>query len=125
MNGVVRPLDNGLYDDFRRVDEWLQIVEALASSSERADLLEKKQFLIDVRTWATSCVRAALAEKDASDCAAQARASFDALGLSDGRWYDTPFQSNWTTQETALHPDVFPLDHQSDWDWLHSSSVII
>ncbi|KAK5168971.1 uncharacterized protein LTR77_006280 [Saxophila tyrrhenica] len=122
VNGIVRPLGEGLSEDFRRIDEWISVIDVLASTSERADLLRKKQFLLDMRTWMLSCVKDALAEKSAKDVAAQTQAPLDALDLPDTQWSDNPMRYDWAIDGSSLHPDNFPLD-QLEWDWLDSSLI--
>lgn len=73
VNAIVRPLDMHLEEDIKQVNEWLQVVDILASTSERPDLLQTRQFLLGMREWALSRVKAALAEREAQ-AAAQAAA---------------------------------------------------
>ena len=51
VNGIVRPFSEDIGEDLRRVDTWLKVIDILATSSERADLLEKKEFLVHMRAW--------------------------------------------------------------------------
>lgn len=98
VNAIVAPLDAHLEDNIKQVNEWIPVIDLLASASERPDLLQKKQILLDMRDWASSRIKAALAEREANEAAKAAAAAatvpphgvFDSLFPTEDtcQWYD-------------------------------------
>jgi hypothetical protein len=105
LNYVVRPLeDQFLSADRRRVEDWMQVIELLANTSERPDLLEKRDFLLGMKAWSLEAVQIARA--------------------SAGPWYNEclPLPVNDQADWSDFHPDVFPLDQ---WDWTQEHDTML
>ena len=102
VNGIVRPLDNEVGTDLRRVDTWVQVIDILAISSERSDLLKKKEFLHYMRTWTLHVVQ-------------------DALLGGGGEVNDLPCLTEWKQRNASGHASSLelPVDEPNlGWDWL-------
>ena len=94
-------------DDLRRVDTWLKVIDILATSSERNDLLEKKEFLTHMRAWTLAVVRDATAGIETEDCAKAAR---EYLEWENAITQNNEYVGTGMPEWDGMHPDVFPLD---------------
>ena len=112
VNGIVRPLDTQVARDLQRVDAWLRVIDILASAIEQPELLEKKEFLLHVRTWTLKVVEDALKgghkDDDLLHCLEQNPASF--IDSTMGTSYDGLDDMQWLSDLSNVHPDVFPLE---------------
>lgn len=117
VNGIVRPFGEYIGEDLRRVDTWIKVIDILATSSERQDLIEKKEFLIRMRTWTFHVVQDHFAGNDEHSCTKAAREYLESERAS--------FQANEfdgvDVAMEGLHPDVFPLDQLYDGSLLKDS----
>lgn len=59
VNGIVRPFEDSIHLDLQRVDVWLRVIDKLARDSDRADILEKKNFLARMYQWTLRIVQEA------------------------------------------------------------------
>lgn len=121
VNGIVRPFNEHAANDLRRVDTWLRVIDILATSSERADLLQKKEFLAHMRDWTRHVIEDGLSGIETECFAGQCRAYLDSA--------DETTRDDVTTGLPGLgdyDPDVFPLDrlyvgHPAE-NWAHQTS---
>ena len=124
VNGIVRPLDGHAAHDLQRVDTWLQVIDILATSSERPDLLQKKDFLLHMRTWTVHVVRDTLSGRDNGCCERQNVAYLERAGSSTQDEEDAFGISDLGN----VHPDVFPLDQlylgQTGQSWMDNAAAI-
>lgn len=107
VNGIVRPFGEYISDDLRRVDTWLKVIDILATSSERSDLLEKKEFLMHMRAWTQHVVQDHIHGDETECCGRAAREYLESeralLQANEFEGLDMPVLE-------GMHPDVFPLD---------------
>ena len=121
VNGIVRPLNDHAFDDLQRVDTWLQVIDILATSAERADLLQKKEFLVHMRTWMLKVMREAMSGRK-FECEDQAYLTETEAVLEDKEdaMFEAPGLANF-------HPDVFPLDqlavNQLSGSWVDNANI--
>lgn len=117
VNGIVRPFGEHIGEDLRRVDTWIKVIDILATSSERQDLIEKKEFLMHMRVWTFNVVQDHLAGNEGQYCYKAAREYLESENAS--------LQANGFDEvEMAmegLHPDVFPLGQLHDGNFLKES----
>ncbi len=97
--------------DSQRIETWIPIVDALTSASERPDLLEKRDFLLNLKAWAL-----ATAEAARKSVAEEQLAGPDPL--HEGLIRD----ARTTLDDESLHADSFPFEQ---WEWsLEDESVL-
>jgi hypothetical protein len=118
VNGIVRPFSENIGEDLRRVDTWLKVIDILATSSERADLLEKKEFLMHMRAWTLHVVSDSLAGNETECCA---RAAREYLESEKALIQDGDFAAMGMPELEGMHPDVFPLDQIYEGNLLKDS----
>ena len=124
VNCIVRPLNDYTAADLRRVDTWLRVIDILATSSERPDLLQKKEFLVHMRAWTLHVMQDTLAGRETECVAKQTQAYLDGTEkLPEDR--DDEYLG--MTHFGNLHPDVFPLDQlyvgPTREDWVDGSAI--
>ena len=115
VNGIVRPFGQHISEDLRRVETWLKVIDILATSSERHDLLEKKEFLMHMRAWTLKVVQNDAVGNDI-ECIQAAREYIE----SEASLQTNGFEALDMTVE-GLHPDVFPLDQIHEGNLLRDS----
>ena len=107
VNGIVRPFNEHITQDLQRVDTWMKVIDVLATSSDRSDLLEKKEFLMHMRAWTLHVVQDHVAGNETECCGRSAREYLESekaiLQVSEYSGLDLP-------ELEDMHPDVFPLD---------------
>jgi len=114
-NGIVRPRDPCNAADLHRVDQQLRVIDILATTSERPDLLEKKEFVLLMRTWTVRVLQRASQQPDfdlaelpclkaryAPEVGTRSREADQDIDALFGDWQPI--------LDDTLHPDVFPLD---------------
>lgn len=107
VNGIVRPTDEHNAEDLRRVDTWLRVTDILATESERPDLLEKKEFILHMRTWTLKVIEATQ-ERREFDMANE----YPFVPERDGRAVqegELVVDDQWLPDLTDVHADIFPL----------------
>ncbi len=107
VNGIVRPSSEYVGEDLRRVDTWLKVIDVLATSSDRADLLEKREFLIHMRAWTLHVISDSLVGSESESCVRAAREYLESERALD---QDGEFAAMGMPELEGMHPDVFPLD---------------
>ena len=88
VNMIIRPSEEHVADDLSLVDSWLRVVDVLANSSERPDLLEKRKFLEHMRLWAVKVMREDITQRQQAE-----------LGLEKER-----LQSEWSSARSQRAP---------------------
>ena len=116
VNGIVRPLNDQAHCDLRRVDTWLNVVDILATSSERPDLLEKKEFLDHMKGWTLHALQNATSGTDSElqhllPCLSKLKSSNMFPDVADD---ETNLDSQRIPELGHVQPDVFPLGLLND-----------
>jgi hypothetical protein len=114
VNGIVRPFGEHISEDLRRVETWLKVIDILATSSERHDLLEKKEFLTHMRAWTLKVVNDHSVGTDTDECVRAAREYLESEAALQSNAFDG-------LDMGGLHPDVFPLDQIHEGNLLRDS----
>lgn len=107
VNGIVRPFSKYISEDLRRVDAWFKVIDILATSSERSDLLEKKEFLKHMRSWTLHVVQDHFESRN-SDCFDKAAQAI--LESEKAAGHGAEFGDVDMPELDGFHPDLFPLD---------------
>ena len=121
VNGVVRPQNEHAIPDLHRVDMWLRVVDILATSSERKDLLEKKEFLANMRRWTVKAIQDAWS-KPGTELGLQSLAdvrdanNFEMIQLPTVEENEPKSNPDWTSGLINIQPDVFPLNQIQPWE---------
>lgn len=124
VNGIVRPIGTHNAEDLKRVDTWLRVIDILATDSERPDLLEKKEFILHMRSWTLKVMQAS---KDRSDL--NLELEYPCLherygnAVANGEF---SIDDQWLPDLTDVHADIFPLPMvaREVWEpWTHSGPV--
>lgn len=113
-NGIVRPCDPNGPADLTRVDQQLRVIDLLATSTERPDLLEKKEFVLHMRLWTVTVLQAAKEKADFSyselPCVKARYGDGSESAGADQQAVDALFGDCMPYMDDNLHPDVFPYD---------------
>ena len=130
VNALLRPLDDRIAQDLRRIDGWLRVVDILATSTGRADLDEEKGFILTMRSWTLSVVNDAATGADMGyrdwPCFKELE---DSKGIVSPPLTETS-EGNYEDMSLGdlggIHPDVFPLDFwhsQNSWEALQATGA--
>lgn len=106
VNGIVRPNDTRNSDDLRRVDTWLRVIDLLSTESERPDLLEKKEFILHMRTWTLKVIQDSRTRADFSLTEYPCLHERYGNAVMNG---ELMVDDGWLPDLQHAHADIFPL----------------
>jgi hypothetical protein len=115
VNFILRPFDACANFDLRRTDEWMPVIDAIATGSGRSDLLEKRAFLFNMRTWALSRAQNRVFQQKVHPS--------PQVGYADDDEF-IPTHCDGFLNDSNLHPDAFPFD-QWNWNWAQENEPVL